>query len=289
MHKETDKLTIPATADGWRLDRVLELLLPDTGLRGRRRLVESGAVTVDGRDKPCGYRVRPGQELIVSPVVREAAFGPADVPVVMAVGDYAVVAKPAGLNTSSLAHGGGESVENLLPAIFPGRPLVLLSRLDRLTTGLLPVAFSDEAAQAYRDMEESGRVVKTYMAVGWGETQGFFRVENELDAADRRKTRVLARLSVDSLRMTDVEALTASGGATLFRCVINKGARHQIRAHLAYLGHPLVGDPLYGYGQAGERLFLHCAGIDCPAFTARLDAPWTLDDAVGLLLGGEAE
>lgn len=289
MHKETDKLTVPATADGWRLDRVLELLLPDTGLRGRRRLVESGAVTVDGRDKPCGYRVRPGQAIIVSPVAREAAFGPADVPIIMKTGDYAVVAKPAGLNTSSLAHGGGESVESLLPAIFPGCQVVLLSRLDRLTTGLLPVAFTEEAAAAYREMEESGQVVKTYMAVGWGETQGFFRVENDLDVADRRKTRVLVRLSFDSLRMTDVEALATGGGATLFRCIINKGARHQIRAHLAHLGYPLVGDPLYGYSQEGERLFLHCAGIDCPAFSTHLDAPWTLDDAIGLLIGGEAQ
>lgn len=277
-------MTVPQTADGWRLDRTLELLLPDTGLRGRRRLVESGAVSLDGRQKPSGYRVRAGQELVVSPVAGETNFGPADVPVVLVLGDYAVVAKPAGLNTSALAHGGGESVEALLPDIFPGRRAVLLSRLDRLTTGLLPVAFTEEAAAAYRDMEESGRVVKTYLAVGWGETDGCFRVENDLDVADRRKTRVLVRLSFDSLRMTDVEALAAGGGATLFRCVINKGARHQIRAHLAHLGHPLVGDPLYGYG-AGEQLFLHCAGIDCPAFAVRLDAPWTLDDAVSLLSG----
>ena len=288
MHKETDKLTVPATADGWRLDRVMELLLPDTGLRSRRRLVESGAVAVDGRDKPCGYRVRAGQEIVVSPVVRPASFGPADVPVVLTIGDYAVVAKPAGLHTSSLAHGGGESVESLLPALFPERQAVLLSRLDRLTTGLLPVAFSEEAAAAYRDMEESGKVVKTYMAVGWGETTGCFRVENDLDVADRRKTRVLVRLSFDSLRMTDVEAVAAGGGATLFRCVINKGARHQIRAHLAHLGHPLVGDPLYGYGE-GERLFLHCAGIDCPAFAAQLEAPWTIGDATWLISGDAAE
>lgn len=258
----------------------MEILLPDAGLRGRRRLVESGAVTVAGRARARGYRVRAGQELAVSPPAGVTArFGPGDVPVVLVAGDYAVVSKPAGLNTAALAHGGGESLEALLPAIFPDREAILLSRLDRLTTGLVPVAFTEAAAQAYRIMEESGEVAKTYLAVGHGEATACFMVDNALDAADRRKTRVLARRVIDSLRMTDVEPLEADSGATLFRCRIGKGARHQIRAHLAYSGHPLVGDPLYGYGD-GDRLFLHCASIDCPALTVSLDAPWTFAEAV---------
>ena len=273
-------MTVPSHADGWRLDRVLEGLLPDAGLRGRRRLVESGAVAVNGRVRTCGYRVRAGQTLTVSPVVRETAlFGPRDVPVALAAGDYAVVNKPAGLHTAALAHGGGESLEALLTAIFPDRPTFLLSRLDRLTTGLVPVAFTPEAAEAYRIMEESGEVAKTYLAAAHGEIKACFMADNALDAADRRKTRVLARRVIDSLRMTDVEPLETQSGTTLARCRIGKGARHQIRAHLAYAGHPLVGDPLYGYGD-GDKLFLHCASIDCPTFTLSLDAPWTFAEAV---------
>ena len=279
-------LETPPEADGWRLDRALELLVPDVGLRGRRRLVESGAVTVGGRARPCGYRVRAGQELAVSLAAPDTAhFGPADVPVVLEAGDYALVSKPAGLNTAAIAHGGGESLEALLPAIFPGREAILLSRLDRLTTGLVPVAFTGAAAQAYRDMEEAGEVAKTYLAVGHGEARQCFRVDNDLDTADRRKTRVLVRRVIDSLRMTEAEPLATESGATLFRCRIGKGARHQIRAHLAYAGHPLVGDPLYGYGD-GDRLFLHCAGIDCPAFTASLDPPWTFAEAVEEVVTG---
>lgn len=286
MHNDIQMLEVPARAGGWRLDRTLELFLPDVGLRGRRRLVESGAVTVGGRVRPCGYRVRAGQAVIIGTAAREAArFGPGDVAVVLAGDDYGAVAKPAGLHSAVIAHGGGESLEALLPAIFPDRRAVLLSRLDQLTTGLVPVAFSDRAARAYGDLEESGEVVKTYLAVGHGQATGCFRVENDLDTADRRKTRVLARIVFDSKRNTDVEPLASAGGATLFRCRIGMGARHQIRAHLAFAGHPLVGDPLYGAGE-GDRLFLHCAGIDCPAFTVGLDAPWTLAQAAELLAAG---
>ena len=260
--------------------------MPDAGLRGRRRLVESGAVAVNGRVRACGYRVRAGQTVDISPVVRETTlFEAKDVPVVLTAGDYAVVAKPAGLHTAAIAHGGGESLEALLPAIFPDREAVLLSRLDRLTTGLVPVAFTAAAAEAYGHMEEEGEVSKTYLAVGHGEVTECFMADNALDTADRRKTRVLARRVIDSLRMTDVEPLATQSGATLFRCRIGKGARHQIRAHLAYGGHPLVGDPIYGYGD-GETLFLHCASIDCPAFVVSLDAPWTFADAVEEVVTG---
>ena len=279
----TTTWTIPPQADGWRLDKALELMLPEVGLRGRRRLIESGGLMVNGRLLPAGYRVRAGQTVAMVPQDRERRFGPADVPVVLTAGDYTLFNKPAGLHSAALAQGGCESVEALLPEIFPGRPSFLLSRLDSLTTGLLPAAFSPEAAAAYRDMEEAGEVDKTYLAVGHGEPAAtYFRCDGELDAADRKKTRVLERATIDSLRMTEVEALETQGGVTLFRCTIKKGARHQIRAHLAWAGHPLVGDPLYGSGE-GERLFLHCAGIDCPAFAAACGAPWRLEEAAEIV------
>lgn len=281
---------MPPEADGWRLDKALELLLPGVGLRGRRRLIESGGLMVDGRARAAGYRVRAGQTVAIVPEKRERRFGPGDVPVVLTAGDYVLLNKPAGLHSAALAQGGGESVEALLPDIFPGRPSFLLSRLDSLTTGLLPAAFSQTSAAAYRDMEEAGEVDKTYLAVGHGEPAAtYFRCDGELDAADRKKTRVLERATIDSLRMTEVEVLETRQGLTLFRCTIKKGARHQIRTHLAWAGHPLVGDPLYGFGE-GERLFLHCAGIDCPAFAAVCDPAWTLAAAAEIVsLGAVSE
>lgn len=279
----TTTWTTPPEADGWRLDKTLELFLPGVGLRGRRRLIESGDLTVDGRARAAGYRVRAGQTVAIVPGKPERRFGPADLPVVLTAGDYVLLNKPAGLHSAALAQGGGENVEALLPQLFPGRPACLLSRLDSLTTGLLPAAFSPGAAAAYRNMEESGEVDKTYLAVGHGEPAStYFRCAGELDAADRKKTRVLERAAIDSLRTTEVEALETQEGLTLFRCTIKKGARHQIRAHLAWAGHPLVGDPLYGQGE-GERLYLHCAGIDCPAFAAGCDAPWNLAEAVEIV------
>ena len=286
MANDATTWTLPAEADGWRLDKALGLLMPETGLRGRRRLIESGGLTVDGRARAGGYRVRAGQTVAVTPAGLVRRFGPAGLPIVLETGDYVLLNKPSGLHSAALALGGGESVEALLPELFPGRPAWLLSRLDRLTTGLLPAAFSQAAATAYRDMEEAGDVNKTYLAVGHGEpVSPHFRCDGELDAADRKKTRALERATIDSLRMTEVEALETRGGLTLFRCTIKKGARHQIRAHLAWAGHPLMGDPLYGK-EEGERLYLHCAGIDCPAFAAVCDPPWNLGEAAEIVSRG---
>ena len=270
---------VPPFADGWRLDRAVGLLVPGAGLRGRRRLIESGMVLVDGVARGAACRVRAGQTLVVVAVSPgEPAFGPGDVPVLAEGADYAAVAKPSGLHSAAIAHGGGESLEALLPALFPGRAAVLLSRLDRLTTGIVPVAFGGAAAAAYRRLEDQGRLVKTYLAVGHGLAAAPFVVDRELDMADRARTRVLAVRAADPLRHTSVAPLETAGGLTLFRCRIAKGARHQIRAHLAASGHALVGDPLYGRGE-GARLFLHCVALDCPVLTVASLPPWTLAEA----------
>jgi len=277
------QIVTPPEADGWRLDKALGLVLAAVGLRGRRRLLEAGAVAVNGRSRPAAYRVRAGDRLVVT-VMAEAQgpFTAADVPVLTDDGDYAAVCKPAGLHSAALAHGGGQSLEALLPVLFPGRPARLLSRLDQLTTGIVPVAFGVAAAAAYRRLEDAGHVAKTYLAVGHGVVTAPFVVASELDMADRAKTRVLRRTADDPLRHTRVEPVEAAGGLVLCRCRIAKGARHQIRAHMAASGHPLVGDPLYGRGE-GQRLFLHCAVLETSVLTVSAPPPWSLADALAVI------
>jgi len=273
------RATVGTQEDGWRLDRVTALLWPELGLRGRRRRIAAGGATVNGRRRGPAHKVRAGDVIAVAPLAGPTAFfSPADIPILAAGPDYAALVKPGGLFSASLGPTGGHSLEDLLPALFPDRPALLLSRLDDLTSGLVPVAFSSEAAAAYRRLEDAGQVAKTYLAVVHGRVGAPFATARELDVADRATTRVLAREAADPLRRTAVAPVRMLAGLTLIRCRIAKGARHQIRAHLAAAGYPIVGDPRYGRGE-GDRLFLHCAALDCPALAVACPPPWSLEDA----------
>ncbi|MGE4552181.1 MAG: pseudouridine synthase family protein [Desulfovibrionaceae bacterium] len=278
-------LRLGAEQDGARLDAALAALCPGLGLRGRRRLIESGRVLVDGRPARPGLRVRAGQELALRPEpmpdsVSESApeFGPDSVPipglrVVCEVDGLAAVYKPAGLHSAALAGGGGASAEAGLAALFPGRSPRLLNRLDRDTSGLLLAALTPDAAARWRAAEDAGAVEKTYLAVAAGDVSGPLALNRRLDTADRKRTRVLAEADPDPLRRTLVRPLVRSlthppeAGVTVLEVVIFKGARHQIRAQLAAAGHPLLGDALYG-GPPAPRLFLHHGRARLPGFAA---------------------
>jgi 23S rRNA pseudouridine1911/1915/1917 synthase len=203
------------------------------------------------------------------------------------------VAKPGGLASASIGPGGRESLEDHLPELFPGREAVLLGRLDTATSGIVAVAFSPEAAARFRLAEDRGQAGKTYLAVVRGRVPGPFTAANELDTARRKKTRVLAQDTDDPRRVTRIVPLghDPGTGLTLVRADIAKGARHQIRAHLAAHGHPIYGDTLYG-NEKGEddRLYLHHARIIFPGFAAVCPPQWTgPGDGSVLVLGPGVE
>ncbi|WP_428566541.1 MAG: pseudouridine synthase [Solidesulfovibrio sp. DCME] len=278
---------VPPGMAGQRLDKAISLLWPEVGLRGRRRLLEAGGVTVDGRRRGAAYRVRAGEKLAALGLLgAPEAFFAGDVPILFRGEAYAALAKPAGLHSAAIAQGGGQSLESLLPALFPDAPAWLLSRLDRLTSGILPVALTEAAAAAYRQAEAAGRVEKTYLCVAHGSVTAPLTVEYALDVADRARTLLLRRTDPDRLRHTALTPLEALPGLTLLACRIAKGARHQIRAHLAGIGHPLVGDPVYGHGE-GERLYLHCAGLVAPGLDVTNPPPWTLAGAMAAVSGAQ--
>ena len=252
---------VPADLEGRRLDQALALLAPELGLRGRKRIFEYYAVLVDGRPRPKGYRVQAGQTLGLRPLEPAAAGEvPDGVRVAgQSTGRYAALVKPAGLHTEAQAGSPEPSLEALLPQFFPGRFARLVNRLDRDTSGLVLAALSEEAAAAYRAAEAGQGVVKTYLALAAGSVWAEARLEAALDVADRAKVRVLATPDPDPARHTLVTPLIYSDAhrATLVRARIHRGARHQIRAHLAAAGHPLVGDSLYGPPGQDGPLFLH--------------------------------
>lgn len=253
---------------GQRLDKALAALLPDSGLRLRRRLIESGRVLLDGHPATPGVRVHAGQEIRLLPQTKPEAPLPR---LVHAHGGLAAVFKPVGVHSARVA-GGGPSLEERLPELFPGREPVLLNRLDQGTSGLLLVALDEAARQEYQGREAAGEVDKTYLAVVRGGLDQGLTVRNRLDVDDRKKTRVLGEDDPDPTRWTVIEPVKRLGGDSLVRARIKRGARHQIRAHLAWAGHPLTGDEVYGGGPGGFRL--HHQRVELPGFTAEADPDW---------------
>jgi len=268
-----NEVMVPEDMDGARLDQALELLLPGSSLRERRRAWEAGAVLVDGRARSKGFRVSVGQRLVLAARERGESSPVLGVRLLSVQGDYAALFKPGGMHSAAIAGRDNPSVERLLPELLPGRGARLLNRLDFLTSGIVLAALTPEAATRYYELEDAGRVTKEYRALVRGCLEWPVTVMNALDTDGRKKTKVLAREDESPLRWTRAEPLEydEDHDRTLLKVVIHKGARHQIRAHLAHVLLPIVGDPLYGGGE-GERLFLHHGRLSFEGFEVAVES-----------------
>ena len=281
--------SVPESMQGCRLDQALELLLPGEGLRARKRAWECCRVLVDGRERPKGYRVQAGQVLALEPRDPAATDSAARIPEGMRVvgqstGFMAALFKPAGVHSESIAGRPGLTAQACLPLFWPDRFARLVNRLDQPTSGLLLVALAPDAAAAYRSLEDAGRVEKAYVALVRGRVERPFTVCRAIDADDRKLVRVLDAETDDVLRHTRVEPLLAvpDADATVVRARIAKGARHQIRAHLAAAGAPIVGDDLYGAGEQRGGLYLHHFRVSLPDFQAAAPPAWPQWDGWGI-------
>jgi 23S rRNA pseudouridine1911/1915/1917 synthase len=301
-------MTVPPDQDGVLLDAILKEALPEYGLRARRRLWRLRRILVNGHLARPGRRARAGDEILVESAPDDAvlAGGPPDI---VAWGNgYVALRKPAGLHTARVAGGSAANLEDFLSRRWmdlwrarrpdsPAPPLPrLVTRLDRETSGLV-LGLTDaapEAVDAFRALEREGRVEKSYLGLIHGVLREPLLIRAGLETRKRRITRILAVPDADATRHTRVTPLCSlESGAlgqrgaeffpgrqfTLIRARILRGSRHQIRAHLAGAGFPLVGDSLYGdAGDAAQRLYLHHAAISLPGFSA-LDMPgWGLGE-----------
>jgi 23S rRNA pseudouridine1911/1915/1917 synthase len=278
-------VTVPDSLGGVRVDRVVALLA-DLSRTAVDALVEEGRIAVDGRVvRRRSVLVRAGQELRVERAEEGSEPGPAPDPsveltVVEADDEVIVIDKPAGLVVHpGPGHPGGTLVNGLLarfPELAgladetgsdPRRPGIV-HRLDRGTSGLLVVA---RTAHAYRSLVEqlrSRRVSRSYCALVRGSVEGSSGVvEAPIGRSATTPTRMaVSRSGKAALTRYRVERRFDSPPTTLLRVDLETGRTHQIRVHLAAVGHPLVGDPLYGRGGPKppaplERPFLHAAQL----------------------------
>jgi 23S rRNA pseudouridine1911/1915/1917 synthase len=283
---------IPEVMAGERVDRVVALL---TGLSRNEvaELVSSGAVTLDGRPVAArSRRVAAGEALEVRlPDVDSATgglVGEADVPVpvVYADADVIVVDKPAGLVVHPGAGNERGTMAAGLLARYPelagvgdaARPGIV-HRLDKGTSGLLVVARTPAAYESLVGQLSGREVERRYIALVWGSVAAESGlVDAPLGRGERDPTRmaVTAKGKEARTRYEVERRFDTPAAASLLLCRLETGRTHQIRAHLAAIGHPVVGDDRYGGKRpavvAMPRPFLHATllAFDHPTTGERL-------------------
>jgi 23S rRNA pseudouridine1911/1915/1917 synthase len=253
-------LTVPADSGDSRLDRFLasSLALSRSQLQ---RLIKDGCVLVAGRAAKANQAVKPGQEISIDvPELIDAAPLPEalPLPIVYQDKDLIVVDKPAGMVVHPAAgHEGGTLVNALLHHVDdlsgiggekrPG----IVHRLDKGTSGLMVVAKHDRSHEELARQFAAREVEKEYLALAWGEVMAGRRIDAPIgrDPNNRKKMS-----SAESNRMRRTRAAVTrvvraehfGRVLTLVQVAIHTGRTHQIRVHLSAIGHPIVGDALYG-------------------------------------------
>jgi 23S rRNA pseudouridine1911/1915/1917 synthase len=258
---------------GRRLDVVVADRLPEYTRSRVAVLAGRGAVLVEGRPRKAAVRLRAGQRVqILAPPADPLAVNAEPIPLDVCYedGDLLVVNKPAGLTVHPApGHPRGTLVNAVLahvPGLSSGGALRpgIVHRLDKDTSGLLVVAKNDEAYRKLTAQLRARTVVRGYLVIVRGavaDTAGMIDAPIGRHPAQRTRMAVVphGRPAVTRYRVRERLA-----GATLLECRLETGRTHQIRVHLQHLGHPVLGDPVYGRTRVPElnRQALHAARLE---------------------------
>lgn len=300
MNDSLTQMTVSNDAAGERLDKFLADALPHLSRAIAQRLIKDGEVTVDGRPVKPSYKVEAGDTVNVNippPAPAEAVPAP-DIPVDILYqdADVVVINKTAGLVVHP-AHGHtDDTLVNALLAHIPDLKGVggvqrpgIVHRLDRDTSGLLLVAKHDQAQHALQAQFKARTVRKVYLALLEGQlTTPRGRIDAPIgrDPRDRKRMAVVAD---GRPAQTDFVVLENLVDTTLVEVDLLTGRTHQIRVHFTSLGHPVVGDRVYGRQKArpgADRQALHAwrLAFDLPGTGQRVEFTAPLPDDLRALL-----
>jgi 23S rRNA pseudouridine1911/1915/1917 synthase len=260
-------LTVTETEAGERLDRILSHRFHDVSRARFQRLIAEGHVRVNGETiMEARHRVKPGAHVVAAiPPPSDMVPKPESIALDVVYEDNAliVINKPAGLVVHPAAghHAGtlvnallahcGDSLSGIGGVRRPG----IAHRLDKDTSGLLVVAKTDEAHQGlswlFAGHGRDGRLERAYQAVVWGRPprpQGTIDAPIGRSSFNRQKMAVTPKGRPAVTHYKLLKVFPEAGEPSLLECRLETGRTHQIRVHMAHIGHPLLGDGAYGKG-----------------------------------------
>ena len=275
------ELEIEEVEAGERIDVLVARRFPEISRAMAKVLIEKGEVRVDGRRVKKSYALAVGDrvtlESLPGPVDFHAAPDPSlALEIQLETDEYVIVDKPAGIPSHPLKEGELGTLAGALVARYPEmrgvgyskREPGILHRLDTDTSGLMLAARDEETFDELRRMLQAGEIEKRYLARCTGIVPAPIIIDTPIanDPRDRRKVRVctnpreIKRLGAQAAR-TEVLSSTPATHGSLIEVRANNARRHQIRAHLASIGHPLLGDPLYGGPPHPPHHLLHASTL----------------------------
>ena len=264
-------MRLTADQNGERLDAFLSRQGDNLSRSAAQKLIEAGAVRLNGKVPKKNDRLNLGDTVEYTiPEPKEVDIAPKDIPleIVYEDEDVAVINKPKGLVVhpaaghqddtlvNGLLYAMGDSLSGINGELRPG----IVHRIDKDTSGLLAIAKNDLAHTVLASQLKDHSMARTYEAIVCGsfrENSGTVDAPIGRHPTDRKKMGVTQRNSKPAV--THWEVVERFRGYTHIRCRLETGRTHQIRVHMAYIGHPILGDTVYGHkkpelGQSSQCL-----------------------------------
>ena len=265
-------ISVPPGAEGERIDRLLANTLPDRSRSFLKRLIEDGCLDAAGKHGATiiepSYRVKPGERFLLripASVDPEPLGENIPLNVVFEDDDLIVINKPPGLVVhpapgnltgtlvnALIAHCGA-SLKGIGGVRRPG----IVHRLDKDTSGIMVSAKTGPAHEGLTRQFADHSIERAYAAFVWGmpsPSQGTIEGNIGRSPRNRKKMAVLTLGGKTALTNYRTEAAYAAGAASLVECRLETGRTHQIRVHMAHIGHAVIGDPVYGGGSTRARM-----------------------------------
>ena len=270
-------MILTADLSGERLDGFLSRALPDLSRSAAQKLLEQGLVLRNGKPGKKNDRLEAGDEISVTlpePKPLDVPATKMELDIVYEDEDVLVINKPKGLVVhpaaghqedtlvNGLLYAKGDSLSGINGILRPG----IVHRIDKDTSGLLAIAKNDLAHTVLASQLKDHTMARTYEAIVCGnlkEDSGTVDAPIGRHPSDRKKMCVTARNSKNAV--THWEVVDRYPGYTHVRCRLETGRTHQIRVHMAHIGHPILGDTVYGHKkpELGQDSQVLHAGVLC--------------------------